>query len=67
MLTAACCPLHLRAWLLQGFNLAAMYEDLATLEVKLNKLLESKGRPVVTGMCKPVVPPTATAGTAAAH
>lgn len=28
---------------LQGFNIAAMYDDLSTLEIKLNKLLESKG------------------------
>lgn len=27
----------------QGFNIAAMYDDLSTLEIKLNKLLASKG------------------------
>jgi hypothetical protein len=48
--------------MLQAFDLAAMYEDLATLEVKLNQLLESMGKPVMKApACKSVVPAEAAA------
>eukprot|EP00775_Hariotina_reticulata_P008863 gene8863-9042_t len=50
----------------KDFDLAAMYEDLATLEIKLNQLLESMGKPVIKApTCKPVVASDAAATAAA--
>lgn len=43
----------------QGFDIAAMYDDLSTLEVKLNQLLESKGvKPLEKAPGHPNVPAT---------
>jgi hypothetical protein len=45
--------------LLQGFNLQAMYEDLSTLEIKLNQLLEQIGKKPMSPSPTPGAKPAA--------